>query len=674
MALFSLSSPLGKLVIALVILVPGLVVYQPVMGQRFIGWDDGKFLAATWKPSWERVSKIVTDFDLSYTREVYYSPLPFLSIMLDQVIVGSATQPQAWIAKLTNVCLHLVNCLLIYALLLCLNFSVPAAAVGAILFAVHPLQVGTVAWITERKNLLCALFYLIAVLIWVRSRMSGLPSPALRTLPLFVAAVLSKPLGVTLPVALAAGDFLLPTPQTRPRFSLRAGLVLGAMLMAGVLWGIFVLSTERTQPGILPIWHYRPLIAAGALWFYLGKFIAPVGLVPLYPRWEISDQLILFSALLAALIAMIALVVAYRRHMDQRAVWGAAVFVITLAPVSGLIPFGYMTHSYVADHFLYLPMVGLAVITASLFQFLYHKAAAAPRLKVALALVTTVWLSLLAVQAGIQTAVWQDAASVWEATLRINKTSFAAYNNYGLTLMNRGDYQGALQALGKAAELAPRLSKPLYNMGQVYARRGQLKKAREFFTKAYRMNPRSTMNAVRLGQMIRAQGSMEEAVAFLTDAANHVQQPGPLFTEIGITLVRMGRAEEAIPVFRKAMRTDPSEPAAYYHLASLMLSQGSISQSIDLLQKSLQRKPTATAYHILGSAYAGQGEMNLALISFLRAFRMDPALTGLSNDIANAFMDMGNFAAARHFCSHLPASAERCSKFTRKRLNQEDGR
>ena len=162
------SAKTERTVAIILLIVITCATYVPVVNQHFSGWDDEKFVAAVWKPSWQRAWRVVTDFDLTYTGEVYYNPLQSLSLMADQLFSTSPKKPTAWVSKLMNVVYHIANSVLVFLLLLMVGTGRRPAFIGALIFALHPIQVGTVAWVAERKNLLATLFYLAAVMLFLK--------------------------------------------------------------------------------------------------------------------------------------------------------------------------------------------------------------------------------------------------------------------------------------------------------------------------------------------------------------------------------------------------------------------------------------------------------------------------------------------------------------------------
>lgn len=721
-------------------------IYVPVVNHQFSGWDDNKYIAAIWKPSWERAWKILTDFRLEDAYEVYYDPLHFLSLMLDQILVNSL-EPNAGISKVMNVVYHVVNSVLVFALLLMIGTGRRASLIGALVFAAHPIQVGTVAWIAERKNLLSTLFYVASMILFLRYLSGGvihsakheksplppftkgglregltkesvgeacLPSaestvgpafspfskgglrgildgvlkcpqrgPArsspetlcppgwgskylIPVLILFVLGLLSKPSAVTLPAALLCLVMVCYREKINDRGVI---YILTTLFVLAVAWGIYVLSTERTYASILPSWPYRPLIASAAIWFYLEKFVIPLQLAPLYPRWDVVGNPGWFVVLFMAFLGVSSILVYFRKRLDKWILWGVLFFLINLSLVSGLVPFGFMVSSFVADHFLYLPMVGLALIVARCADLAYRRFGIETAAGKAVMVGLYLWVAVLGLASVKQTMLWSDPLAVWEATLEVNKTSFVAYNNYGLVCMQRGDYLKAISMFQKVAELAPRLDKPYSNMGWAYRLLGDEKSAKRMYEKALEVDPNSELANRMLGQILDREGRYQEAIATFKQALNANPRSGVLYTDLGLSYYRSGREEDALKAFDKAMELTPFYPDPYMHKAAALLSKGDVDGAIPLLKRATSLATSAQAHNILGAAYAQKHQYSLALNQFVIAYKLRADFPGIRDNVANAMMDLNNYQAAAHFCSESAARGLPCSAETTARIS-----
>ncbi|MBI5570582.1 MAG: tetratricopeptide repeat protein [Desulfomonile tiedjei] len=643
-------------------------VYSPVPHQGFSTWDDPKHIAAVWKPGWERAWTVLTDVSLRYSDVRYYIPLHFLSLMADQAVVGVGNQPQAWIAKIMNVALHCANASLVFGLLVMFGLGTGPALLGAFVFALHPVQVGTVAWVAERKNLLSALFYLSALLAFTKHLHTG----RFRYIPvvaaLFVLGLLSKPSVVTLPVALAG---LLMIPAGTEAGKSRPAMLIGLLALVAVGWSAYVISTEVSYPGILPAWFLRPLMAAGVVWFYLAAFLYPVNLVLVYPRWDVAGNYLIFFLLLFALLALLAAVIRYRGQIGPYALWGLFFFLINIAPVSGIVPFGYMGHSFVADHLLYLPMVGLVTVVAAGSHLLFA------RLADRRALVALLWsgaamaTGILGILSAKQISLWKDPASLWAATLQVNQGSAAVYHNYGAVCMERGEFRQALALFQRAAELAPLLDVSYNNMGKIYLSLGQRDKAREMFERSLQANPRGAVPRVVLGQMLQEEGKHNQAVDFYRRSLDELPTNAALRTALARAYFATGQASEALHELDTAIRLSPLASEPYAYKAHILLSRGETGAAITLLRHAIGlRGNDAAAHDMLGTAYASRGEWDLALAEFTKAHQLTPDLPGVRDHIANSLMEMGDFPEATAFCSRSQEAGTPCSEETVRRVRR----
>jgi protein O-mannosyl-transferase len=642
-------------------------VYVPVINQSFSNWDDPKHVGIIWKPGWERAWRIVSDVRLQHLEVRYYSPLYFLSLMADQVLVGARDRPEAWISKLNNVLFHIANTLLLFAILLMAGAGRRAAMVGALVFAIHPIQVGTVAWIVERKNVLAVLFYLSAFLMFVKYLRSARTVYVPITITLFVAGLLSKPSVVTLPVACLA--WLLIVPDLKPA-GRGPAILIGLLFLVAAGFGAFVVSTEVSYPGILPPGPYRPLLAAGSIWFYLGKFVFPHELVVIYPRWDVIRHAWVFLIGFVALAVLIAAVIRYRRSMDPLMLWGGIFFLINVLPVSGLVPFGHMGHSYVADHFAYLPMIGLAVIVARGVDVGFRSLRSQPALANLFLVGVYAVVCALGLLATRQTLMWREPAMLWEATLKVNPRSPAAYLNAGCIAMHNVQIDKALDFFKKALEINPGLYLAYQNMAIIYRGKGDLETAKQMIEKAIQLNPEDELYVVMLGTMLGDQGKYEEAIQVLKKALEANPRSAKIKTQLGVSYLESGREAEAWEQFAAAQEIDPFLPDPYMQKARILLSRGEPQEAVKLLQTTTSLRTIPAAHNMLGVAYAKTGNVPMALAEFHRAYKLAPTLAGIRDNLANALMDLTQFAQAREFCLENERAGRPCSTDTLSRLEE----
>ncbi len=568
--------------VLVIITIVTLQIYFPIVTQDFANWDDPKHIAAIWEPSWLRAYYVITDFDLSFTGVKYYSPLHFLSLMLDQALVGYSFAPQPWIAKLFNVFFHLANGLLVYALLKALSISRRGALVGALLFAVHPLMVGSVAWISERKLLLATLFYLTAFIAFVRitaEKWWKFPLVAI----LFLMSLLSKPSAVTFPFVASAYLWIFK----RSKSDSHSYMFLTILCSIALFWSVYVISTEVSGPYILPQWYYRPFIAAAALLFYIGKIILPIGLVPIYPRWDVVGNPLFYGALLLLVLIIFGIALRYSHYLKGHYKFGLWFFWINLAPASGLVVFGYMSHSFVADHFVYLPMVGISICASALFDDLSVHADAAKRWAI-LNCATYGVIAVYAILAIKQTVIWGDPVALWEANLKLNKSAPAVYVNYGAILTEQNRLGEAAEMFKRALKLSPGVDAAYANLGLIRLRQGDLEAARILFESALGLNQSEPTYYARLAYVLKKLNRLDGSLDLLEIANERMPPSALILNELAKIKAEMGEKSIAEKMCRSAIRYDPFYLESYVNLSKLLAERHSFDEAILVLNTGLK--------------------------------------------------------------------------------------
>jgi Flp pilus assembly protein TadD len=328
-----------------------------------------------------------------------------------------------------------------------------------------------------------------------------------------------------------------------------------------------------------------------------------------------------------------------------------------------------MTHSFVADHLLYLPMVGLAVCVARLVDIAYIRIGESTGYPRILTVGLYVWICVLGVSAVRQTSLWRDPASMWEATLAVNKGSFVAYNNYGLVAMARGDYRKALSLFRKAAELAPRQPVPQKNLALVHLKLGDIDRAKELYAHAAKLDPKDESSRAMIGGLLRKEGKLDEAIESLRQSVRKVPDSGLLHEELGVAYQAAGREKEALEEFRRASEMEPLRAAPYMYRAAIRISHNDIDRATELLKRSLSLSESAEARNLLGVAHARASRSRQALEEFLRARKLRPDLPGVTDNIANTLMDLGRPQEARAVCTRAGKSGRPCRAGTLKRLD-----
>ena len=463
-----------------------LVAYVPALQGGFI-WDDDSYV--TENPTLRSVQGLAKIWLEPRSNPQYY-PLVFSSFWVEYHLWG--LNPMGYHA--VNALLHGLAAVLLWLLLK--RIKVPGALLAAAVFALHPVHVESVAWITERKNVLSGLFYLGSALCLVR--FFGLEQERTEQrqrfwwyygsgLFLFTCALLSKTVTCTLPAAMV---LLLWWKRGKVRGSEAVALV--PFFLLGLGFGLLTAWLEQHHVGALGSeWELsfvdRFLVAGRVLWFYAGKLVWPAVLIFNYPRWHIDagvwwQYLYPLSVLLVILVLWV-----FRQRIGRGPLVGVLFFCGTLFPALGFFDVYPFRYSYVADHFQYLASVGLIALAASAFTLAASRLSFWPkRVGVALSLVV---LMALAGQTWSQSHVYKDWKTVWTKTLEKNPESALAHYNLGRLLLGQHKFDEAISHFSKALPLKPNSAEIHNNLGVALAGAGRLDEAASQFAEALRVNP-----------------------------------------------------------------------------------------------------------------------------------------------------------------------------------------
>ncbi len=527
-----------------------------------------------------------------------FHPATWLSHMLDCELFGM----DLGLHHLSSVVLHAVNALLLLWLWHSLSGALWPSALVAALFALHPLNVESVAWLAERKNVLSTFFWFastIAYVAWVRRPAAW--RYALVAL-LLVLGLLAKPMLVTLPFTLLLLDHwpLRRTAERSPRQLVVEKLPLFAVVIAQSCLTFFLhreLASAADQAYPFATRAANAIVSYAA---YLGLAVWPHDLAIVYPLGgEIGGGAVVASAVVLAAISFA--VWRWRAELPHLLV-GWLWFLGTLVPVIGLVQVGGHT---MADRYAYVPLVGVFVMAA------WSASSAAlrwPRARGAIAGALGVALVVLAVQARAQTALWKDSVTLFEHTLAVTENNAVIEGALGVALGERGRHDEQIAHLAEARRLTPTSPTVLHDLGSAYASNGRLEDAMECFEAALAVRPES--------------------------AETH--------TLLGFTLTRLGRNTEALAHYREALRIKPDYSEVHLGLAALYESQQRSHDAIAHYREALRVKPTSIEAHTnVGKLLAIRGEYAEAILHFRAVLELDPKRLAARNNLGHALAAQG---------------------------------
>jgi len=532
----------------LILAVVTMLAYQPAWNGGFI-WDDDEYVAN---------NELLTAPDglrriwFSLDAPSQYFPLVYTTFRIERALWGLHPFGYHWV----NLLLHVVNALLVWRLLV--RLKVPGARLAGAIFALHPVQVESVAWITELKNVLMGFLFLLALLAWIEFLDERTKRPwrfYVLALILYVLALSAKTTACTLPAALLLILWLQKKPINRERI-----LQIAPFVLLGLGMGLVAIWWERYHQGthvrfVAPGPVERILIASRAVWFYLGKLIWPSNLTFIYPRWNIAPGKALDYIWLVAGAGLCAVIYFVRRYVGRGVEVAAAFFVATLSPVIGFIMLFTFRYTFVADHYQYLASIGpIALASAGV-------ASLAGVFKGSRQLILCIALCVIVTLAGLtwrQSAMYGDIETLWRTTLLRNPDCWMAYNNLGNTLYQANRIPEAMDMFKRALQINPDNDAAYYNVGNALVQRGRTSEAIDQYKQALRINP----------DFAKAHNNLANA------------------------LLLLGRTSEAIDQYEQALRIKPNFAEAHGNLGAALAQAGRISEAIEQLKASLRINPS----------------------------------------------------------------------------------
>lgn len=568
-----------------------VIVYARLFSAGFVGFDDDihvyanpflnpptlQSVARLWQHAYERLY-----IPLAYTLYAAIASFARVPARTDSSI-GHVVSLDPAVFHAVSIGFHVMNTWLCFLLVQRLTRRRATALFCTLLFALHPLQLESVGWISELRGLSGACFALLALNALVFSRQVSSESSWSRRLPmvsglLLVCAMLCKPTAVVLPlVALAIERIVLGT-------AWRKAVVTASFGTALALPFLFVThSLQGVSSAGASFWWQRPFIAADALVFYLQKTLLPIQLCVDYgrtPRVVMSHA----WAYVAWVIPLGLLLLAYRSRKQRPLTWlGALTFVIFLLPTLGLVPFSFQAYSTVADRYAYLALIGVGLVFADVVESVKARTVA----ERGGALV----IGVLAILSFNQSRNWLDSGDFLRHTLDVNPDAAFAYSNLGDAELANGDLPAALSYYQSAVQHDPTLVHALINLADIYATSNQPAEAESALAKAQQM-PKMTADE---------------------------------YSNLGIVLMKLQQAERALRALATAVAMEPESPTFLFNQASALSATGKFERAEATFRRCIALAPTLAGAHTgLGIVLAETRRLAEALNEFRTAAELQP--------------------------------------------------
>jgi tetratricopeptide (TPR) repeat protein len=630
-------SPYGlTLLISLFLIVATLVVFWPVRDAEFINFDDDHYVTENLQVKAGLTLKSV-GWAFTTTHASNWHPLTWISHMLDFEFYGLSPGGH----HITNVLFHIANTVLLFLVLTRMTKNTWGSGFVAALFALHPFHVESVAWISERKDVLNTFFWMLTMWFYIHYVEQPRFDRYLWVFLSFGMGLLSKPMLVTLPFVLLLLDYW---PLGRFRFrsssdlqisqiqnsantthtnSVISGLVLEKvpLFILSVLSSIVTFIVQQKGGAVGTLEKYslgdRMTNALASYVSYIEKMIWPHSFAIFYPYpgrfplWQIIGA----SLLLVGVSVLAACTLRRRLYLAVGWLW----YLGTLVPVVGVVQVGNQS---MADRYTYIPLIGLFLMIAwgvsdLLERWRYRRAA--------LAVLGGVVLSIFIVLTKLQVQHWKTSATLFEHALKVTEKNYVAHNNLALVLSRQGKIKEAMDHYTEALRIKPNYFISHYDLALLLAQQGKIADAIAHYKEVLRVRPDFPMAHIKLGNALARQGKIEEAIAHYNEAMRINPHDAEARYHMAVALAWHGKTEEAIKHYEDALRINPDYAYAHNNLAVLLTGQGKMEEAMGHYSKALRIKPDyADAHYNLGNILARQGKYGEAADHFAQVLRIKP--------------------------------------------------
>lgn len=567
------DSRIPLLFTALAIAVITYVTYAPSLNGSFTNWDDDTYVTAN--PMMQSPS---IDWKAIFTQPVAlnYHPVTMLTLALNHQAAGN--EPRAYHA--TNLLLHIINSILLFLFFYFLSGKkIVTGALAGLLSGIHPMHVESVAWISERKDVLYVFFLLLSLLAYLRYRSDQKTTWLIWCFLLFLLSCLSKAMAVVLPLLLVLIDYF----QER-KLSRQALLEKIPFLFVSLVFGIIALRIQAGSANEAVAAYsllHRFFFACYGCLFYILKFIVPFSLSAFYPYPDATD---LFSLPLLFYVAPVLLAAGYwliYRYLRKQSfiIFGCAFFIIAIVLVLQFISVG---NALMADRYSYLSYAGLCFITGYGFEKFYREN---PSIRSTLSIVAGIILLIFGWLTHERTKVWANSETLWSDVIRKYPTAATAYKNRGNYFGERGNTAAALQDYRILLDRKTTDPEVYNNLGNIYAGQNKVAESIEVYSKAIALKPDYVNAYINRGISYNSLKQPEKAIEDFSKAIAFSTQKATLWAQRGYTYFTIGRYDDAIDDFNVALQLQPDFDAAIYCRGLSYYKTGNKAEGIkDLLK------------------------------------------------------------------------------------------
>ena len=622
--------------ICFLLLIAVLSVYSQVRTYDFVNYDDPDYV--TDNPHVRGgLTAAGAIWALTATSSANWFPITRLSHMLDVQLFGLQS---GW-HHLTSVLIHALSTVLLFMLLSRITGALWGSAFVAFVFGLHPLHVESVAWIAERKDVLCGLFWVLTLWAYIKYVNRSSASRYAWLLLLFCCGLMSKQMIVTLPlVALLLDVWPLSRLRTHPRRVILEKLPLFGLALAASI----VAFLAQQHGGTISTLNEFPLTlriqnALLSYLTYLAKLFWPSRLAVFYPY---PAGLSMWKAVVAGLaLAIITALVLWMTSRRPYLAVGWLWYLITLGPVIGIVQIGLQSR---ADRYTYVPMIGISIMLAwglpDVLQKLRHR----KRIVGAIAaLACSGWL----IVTWFDIQHWRTSISLNQNAIRVTQDNFVAYNNLGVAFRTEGHLNEAITNFREALRVKPQFGEAENHLGEALLAEGKIEEATPHIIEGLRLKPNSPEGHINMGAVLSDRGQFEDAEAHYRRALLYLPAAAEAHYGVGVCLTEEGRLPEALEELLQAVGIKPELADAHNQLGRVLGLMGRIDEAKRQFSEAIRLDPEyAEAHYNLGTALAGEGYLTESLVELKTAIRIQPNYNSARFNLGSALARLGRYDEA----------------------------
>jgi tetratricopeptide (TPR) repeat protein len=619
-----------------------LAVFGQTLRHEFVNYDDDKYVYEN--PVVEKGLTLKgVAWALTYGEIGHWHPLTWLTHMADCQVYG------LWAGghHLTNVLLHTASVILLFLVLRLMTGALWRSAFVAAAFAIHPLHVESVAWVSERKDVLSGLFFMLTLWAYVHHTRQPSRRRYVGVVVLYGLGLLSKNTLVTLPFVLLLLDWW---PLNRMK-SVAGVESAGSKSPGTPFWGLvkekiplFLLSVGSCLvtimvPEKLPFSHRLPVWlrvenALTSYVTYLHQMVIPTGLANPYP-YPPNGASLWQAALAFVLLAAISWGALLCRKKSPFFLMGWLWYLGMMVPMIGIVQIAFYAH---ADRYAYLSEIGLYVALAWTMCSLVRQ-------RMILGFLAVLVVAVLSAGAYVQTGYWRDSETLWKHTLACTGDNPLAYNNLGTVLLDQGHVEEAIVQYQKAVEIEPGGAMFHDYLGNALLQEGHVDEAIIQLQKAVEIEPDKAVHHENLGNALLQKGQVDEAIAHFQKALELkpdkevVHNNAVFHNNLGNALIQKGAVDEAIVHYQKAVEIEPANAVFHYNLANALIRKGRLDEAIQHYQRTVEIEPnSADAQNNLGNVLLQKKRVDEAIIHFQKAIEIEPDNALFHTNLNNALL------------------------------------